>query len=90
MDQKASKDLAPREILGNIYTAQNEMETWHLPKELGLCWPLQKGGLNWPFVTREPNVIHKAPDFAFLGIYNINFSYNPNKNSLPLVWLDHD
>lgn len=27
MDQKASKDLAPRELLGNIYTAQNVMET---------------------------------------------------------------
>lgn len=32
-----SKDLAPRELLGDVYTAQNEMETWHLPKESGLC-----------------------------------------------------
>lgn len=33
MDQKPSKDLAPRELLGNVYTAQNEMETWHLPED---------------------------------------------------------
>lgn len=41
MDQKASEDLAPTELLGNVYTAQNEMETWHLPEELG-CVVLQK------------------------------------------------
>lgn len=35
MDQKASKDLAPRELLGNVYTAHKKMETWHLPRELG-------------------------------------------------------
>lgn len=46
MDQAPSKDLAPRELLGNVYTAQNEMETWHLPKELGL---LQKRGYSQPF-----------------------------------------
>lgn len=43
MDQKASEDLAPTELLGNVYTAQNEMETWHLPEELG-CVVLQKKG----------------------------------------------
>lgn len=35
MDQKPSKDLAPKGLLGNVYTAQNEMETWHLPEESG-------------------------------------------------------
>lgn len=37
MDQEASKDLAPRELLGNVYTAEKEREIWHLPKESGLC-----------------------------------------------------
>lgn len=35
MDQKPSKDLAPRELLGDVYTAQNEMEPWHRPEEQG-------------------------------------------------------
>lgn len=52
MDQKASKDLAPRELLGNVYTAQNAMETWHLPEELGCVKYCTKRGLGpAPFVT---------------------------------------
>lgn len=44
MDQKASEDLAPRELQGNVYTAQNEMETWHLPEELAMLTTAKKRG----------------------------------------------
>lgn len=45
MDQKASEDLAPRKLRGNVYTAQNEMETWHLPEELAVLTTAKKGAL---------------------------------------------
>lgn len=57
MDQKPSKDLAPRELLGNVYTAQNEMETWLLPEDQAMLTTekKKKGGggsysllLLWP------------------------------------------
>lgn len=86
MDQKASKDLAPRELLGNVYTAQNEMETWHLPKECRLCWLLQKGGHSQHLGTWKAEIIYKAPDFSFTWIYISTCHTTPTKT--PCLWRD--
>lgn len=79
MDQAPSKDLAPKELLGNVYTAQSEMETWHLPKELGL---LQKKGLQ-PAFWGLKGQNHSQSSRVFLCVdLDINVSSNPNENCL--------
>lgn len=96
---KSFKNLAPREFLGSVYTAQNEMETWHPPRVVVLTTAKKKKKkiegregealASFPCDLEVQNSLQSSRIFLYVDLY-IHFSHGPDESSLSSVWLDSD